>query len=82
MSGYVLTIRDLFNREAQDRAFADIKADLERVTGVRLKSAQPFIGTLVIEVDNLDALQNLESKHGSSFHFRPEGQMAIKASMS
>jgi hypothetical protein len=73
--GYILTIRDLFNKSAQDQAFDAITADLATMSDARLIAAQRLIGTMVVEVDNDDTLRALQSTYDDRFHFKPEGTM-------
>lgn len=72
---YVLTVRDAFDRAAQDQAVELLKTDLAEMTTARVVSEQPFIGTMVIAVDDDATLEKIREKHKSRFHFEREGQI-------
>lgn len=72
-AGYILSIRDMFNETAQSQAFADIKADLDKMPDACLINEMPFIGCMVIAVDSDSALHSLRTQYDDRFHFVPEG---------
>ncbi len=72
---YILTIKEIFDAAAQDQAFDAIKRDVAQMNDARHKSDQPFIGTMIIEVDNDRALASLKARHDARFYFQRSGIM-------
>ncbi|HEY8192084.1 MAG TPA: hypothetical protein VIG74_06640 [Alphaproteobacteria bacterium] len=74
MTKYVLTVlsKTFADAAAEAQCFEDIQKDVESSESLSLASAQPFIGTMIIEAEKEDALKSLQEKYKDHIDLQPQ----------